>query len=175
MPARPGAVVFGPDTRIVLEFQDDKPTFFYLFSVVNNARTPVDPGKPLVLDLPADGRSGVARVRAASPIARMQDRRLTLDRSVSAGTDARSRWPSACRSPRTLRIEQAWPAAVEGALVAAEKVGAPRHDVAAADGACARASRTGKSFVMGTAGRLAEGQPLTLEFTGLPAPPAWPR
>ena len=32
------------DTRIILEFQDDKPTFFYLFSVVNNARTPVDTG-----------------------------------------------------------------------------------------------------------------------------------
>mgnify|MGYP000261107655 CR=1 FL=1 len=42
-PARPGAVVFGPDTRIVLEFQNDDPTFFYIFSIVNNARTPVAP------------------------------------------------------------------------------------------------------------------------------------
>ena len=46
--------MFGPDTRMILEFQDDQPTVFYLFSVVNNARTPVDTGKPLVLDLPAD-------------------------------------------------------------------------------------------------------------------------
>ncbi len=72
-PARRGAVVFGNDTRIVLEFQDDKPTFFYLFSVMNNARTPVDPGKPLVVDLPADaeGASLVVGQRADCPDARI--------------------------------------------------------------------------------------------------------
>ncbi|HUU36538.1 MAG TPA: hypothetical protein VMW48_20875, partial [Vicinamibacterales bacterium] len=32
----------------------------------------------------------------------------------------------------------------------------------------------GEVFVMGTAGRVAEGQPVTLTFTGLPAPPVWP-
>ena len=56
-PARTGAVVFGPDTRIVLEFQDDEPTFFYIFSIVNNARTPVNPAKPLVLPLPGDAEA----------------------------------------------------------------------------------------------------------------------
>ena len=165
-PARPGTVVFGPDTRVILEFQDDRPTVFYLFSVVNNARTPVDTGRPLVLDLPAQAESA-SLVSGPATIARMQDRRLTLTGPFPPGPTA---FQVAYRLPltSTLRIEQAWPAAVEGALVAAEKVGgltmrSPQLT----------ASREGESngevFVMGTAGRLAEGQPLTLEFTGVPA------
>lgn len=172
MPARPGTVVFGPDTRIILEFQDDRPTVFYLFSVVNNARTPIDPGKPLVLDLPAAAESA-SLVSGPVAIARMQDRRLTLTGPFPPGP---STFQVAYRMPftATLRIEQAWPAAVEGALVAAEKVGR-----LALTSPQLTASREGESngevFVMGTAGRLAEGQPLILEFTGLPAAPTWPR
>lgn len=172
MPARPGTVVFGPDTRIILEFQDDRPTVFYLFSVVNNARTPIDPGKPLVLDLPAAAESA-SLVSGPVAIARMQDRRLTLTGPFPPGP---STFQVAYRLPftATLRIEQAWPAAVEGALVAAEKVGR-----LAMTSPQLTASREGESngevFVMGTAGRLAEGQPLILEFTGLPAAPTWPR
>ncbi len=171
-PARPGSVVFGADTRVILEFQDDRPTVFYLFSVVNNARTPVDTGQPLVLDLP-DAAEGASLVSGPATIARMQDRRLTLTGPFPPGPTA---FQVAYRLPltSTMRIDQAWPAAVEGALVAAEKIGgltltSPQLT----------ASREGESngqvFVMGTAGRLAEGQPLTLEFSGLPAPTTWPR
>jgi hypothetical protein len=172
MPARPGTVVFGPDTRIILEFQDDRPTVFYLFSVVNNARTPIDPGKPLVLDLP-EAAEAASLVSGPVTIARMQDRRLTLTGPFPPGPSA---FQVAYRLPltATLRIEQAFPAAVEGALVAAEKVGS-----LAMTSPQLTASREGESngevFVMGTAGRLAEGQTLTLDFTGLPAAPTWPR
>jgi len=171
-PARPGTVVFGADTRVILEFQDDLPTVFYLFSVVNNARTPVDTGRPLVLDLPAAAESA-SLVSGPPAMARMEDRRLTLTGPFPPGATA---FQVAYRLPltATLRIEQAWPAPVEGALVAAEKVGG-----LAMTSPQLTASREGESngevFVMGTAGRLAEGQALTLDFSGLPAPPTWPR
>ena len=64
-----------------------------------------------------------------------------------------------------MRIAQAWPAAVEGALVAAEKIGA-----LTITSPQLTASREGESngqvFVTGTAGRLAEGQTLTLGVLG---------
>jgi hypothetical protein len=170
-PARPGSVVFGADTRIIFEFQDDRPTVFYLFSVVNNARTPVDTGRPLVLDLPSDAESA-SLVAGPVTIASMQDRRLTLTGPFPPGPTA---FQVAYRLPltSTMRISQAWPAAVEGALVAAEKIGA-----LTITSPQLTASREGESngqvFVMGTAGRLAEGQALTLELSGLPAPPTWP-
>ncbi len=170
-PARPGVVVFGSDTRIVLEFQDDKPTFFYLFSVMNNARTPVDPGKALILDLPA-AAEGASLVSGNAQIARMQDRRLTLTGPFPPGP---SEYQVAFRMPltSTIALTQAFPVAVEGLLVAAEKVGA--LTVTSAQLTAVREGTSGgEVFVMGTAGRVAEGQPVTLQFSGLPAPPVWP-
>ena len=170
-PARRGVVVFGSDTRIVLEFQDDKPTFFYLFSVMNNARTPVDPGKALILDLPA-AAEGASLVSGNAQIARMQDRRLTLTGPFPPGP---SEYQVAFRMPltSTIALTQAFPVAVEGLLVAAEKVGA--LTVTSAQLTAVREGTSGgEVFVMGTAGRVAEGQPVTLQFSGLPAPPVWP-
>lgn len=170
-PARPGVVVFGGDTRIVLEFQDDKPTFFYLFSVMNNARTPVDPGKALILDLPA-AAEGASLVSGNAQIARMQDRRLTLTGPFPPGP---SEYQVAFRMPltSTISLTQAFPVAVEGLLVAAEKVGT--LTVTSAQLTAVREGTSGgEVFVMGTAGRVAEGQPITLQFAGLPAPPVWP-
>ncbi len=170
-PARRGAVVFGNDTRIVLEFQDDKPTFFYLFSVMNNARTPVDPGKPLVVDLPADAE-GASLVSGNAQIARMEDRRLTLTGPFPPGA---SEYQVAFRMPltSTITLTQAFPAPVEGLLVAAEKVGGLTLTSAQLN-AVREGDSGGEVFVMGTAGRVAEGQAVTLQFSGLPAPPVWP-
>jgi hypothetical protein len=170
-PARPGAVVFGGDTRIVLEFQDDKPTFFYLFSIVNNARTPVDTGKALVIDLPDDAE-GASLVSGPAQIARMQDQQLTLTGPFPPG---RTEFQVAFRLPltSTISLTQVFPAPVEGLLVAAEKVGALTVTSAQLT-AVREGSSGGEAFVMGTAGRVAEGQPVALEFSGLPAPPVWP-
>ncbi len=170
-PARRGAVVFGNDTRIVLEFQDDKPTFFYLFSVLNNARTPVDPGKPLVVDLPADAE-GASLVSGNAQIARMEDRRLTLTGPFPPGP---SEYQIAFRLPltSTITLTQAFPAPVEGLLVAAEKVGGLTLSSPQLN-AVREGESGGEVFVMGTAGRVAEGQPVALRFSGLPAPPLWP-
>jgi hypothetical protein len=170
-PARPGAVVFGGDTRIVLEFQDDKPTVFYLFSVLNNARTPVQPPAPLVLDLPP-AAEGASLVAGPAQIARMQDRRLTFTGPFPPGP---TEFQVAFRLPMTstISLTQAFPAPVEGLLVAAEKVGGLA--VTSAQLTAVREGVSGgEAFVMGTAGRLAEGQAITLTFSGVPAAPTWP-
>ena len=170
-PARAGTVVFGNDTRIVLEFQDDKPTFFYLLSVVNNARTPVDPGHPLVLELPA-AAEGASLVSGNAQIARMQDRTLTFTGPFPPGA---SQYQVAFRMPLASRISitQAFPAAVEGLLVAAQKIGALTLTSAQLS-AVREGASSGQVLVMGTAGRVAENAPVTLDFSGLPAPPLWP-
>ncbi len=46
-PARRGVVVFGGESRVILEFQDDNLQVFYLLDIVNNARTPIDIGEPM--------------------------------------------------------------------------------------------------------------------------------
>ncbi len=76
-PARPGVVEFGPESRIILEFQDDNLTLFYLLEVVNNARTPIDIGGPLILELPT-GASGAVMLEGSSPQASVLAARVTI-------------------------------------------------------------------------------------------------
>src|SRR5262245_47787225 len=64
-PARPGVVVFGGETRIILEFQDDNLQVFYLLDIVNNARFPVDIGNPMYIEFP-DGATGAGAMNGSS-------------------------------------------------------------------------------------------------------------
>ncbi len=170
-PARTGAVVFGPDTRIVLEFQDDEPTFFYIFSVVNNARTPVNPATPLVLTLPDDAEAA-SLVSGPPGLARIADGALTLSGPFPPGQTA---FQIAFRVPlaSTLRIRQRWPAPVEGIMVATEKAGSLTLSSPQLSGV-REGDSNGQSFIVGTGGRLAEDQVLDVTFSNVPAHPAWP-
>jgi hypothetical protein len=172
-PARPGAVVFGPDTRIVLEFQDDNPTFFYIFSVVNNAMAPVNPTDgPLVLTLPGDAESA-SLVSGPPGLARIQDGTLTLSGPFPPGPTA---FQLAYRLPlaSTIRVEQSWPAPVEGLLVAAEKAGGTLTLSSPQLSGIREGASNGETFIVGTGGRLAAGQPVALTFSNVPAHPTWP-
>lgn len=170
-PARTGAVVFGPDTRIVLEFQDDEPTFFYIFSIVNNARTPVNPPQPLVLALPDDAEAA-ALVSGPPGIARIADGALTLSGPFPPGQTA---FQVAFRLPltSTLHLAQRFPAPVEGILVATEKAGTLTLSSPQLSGV-REGESNGEMFIVGTGGRLAEGQVLDVTFANVPAPPQWP-
>lgn len=171
LPARPGAVVFGPDTRIVLEFQNDDPTFFYIFSVVNNARTPVTPTSTLALRLPDDAEAA-SLVSGPPGLARLEDGELTLSGPFPPGQTA---FQVAFRLPlmATLRLTQRWPAPVEGILVAAQKAGGLTLSSPQLSG-IREGDSNGQGFVVGTGGRLAEGQALELTFANVPSPPRWP-
>lgn len=170
-PARPGAVVFGPDTRIVLEFQNDDPTFFYIFSVVNNARTPVAPASPLALTLP-DAAEQASLVSGPPGLARLDDGVLHLSGPFPPGQTA---FQVAFRLPltSTIRVTQAWPAPVEGILVAAQKAGGLVMTSPQLAG-IREGDNGGQMFLVGTGGRLNEGQAVELTFSNVPAPPAWP-
>lgn len=170
-PARPGAVVFGPDTRIVLEFQNDDPTFFYIFSIVNNARTPVAPPAPLALALPAKAEQA-SLVSGPPGLARLDDGVLHIAGPFPPGQTA---FQVAFRLPltSTIRLTQAWPAPVEGLLVAAQKAGGLVMASPQLSG-IREGDNGGQTFLVGTGGRLNEGQAVDLTFSNVPAPPAWP-
>ena len=70
----PGVVEIGPESRIIIEYQDDNLTVFYLLEVLNNARTPIDIGGPLLIRV-ADRRRG--RVDHAGLVAKRQRARAT--------------------------------------------------------------------------------------------------
>ena len=57
-PAPSGVVVIGGESRIIFEFQNDTLQVFYILEIVNNARTPIDTGGPLDIELPPGAAGG---------------------------------------------------------------------------------------------------------------------
>jgi hypothetical protein len=170
-PARSGVVVFGADTRVIMEWQDDQLAVFYLLDLVNSARTPIDTGGPLVMDLPT-GAAGAALMEGSSKLASLRGTRLVISGPFPPGTTSVQvafTWPT---TGATATLAQTWPAAVQNMVIAGEKVG----DFAFTSpqlGQVQDANSNGTPFLMAMATRIDQGQALTLNLTGLPHHATW--
>ena len=165
-PARQGVVVFGGETRIILEFQDDNLQVFYLLDIVNSARTPIDPGGPLMIDLPQVA-AGAGTMQGSSSLASLQGNRLRINGPFPPGTtQVQVGFRVPYRGDR-VALTQTFPAAVEQLFVAAEKVG--NLQIASPQFSQQQeANASGGPFLMATGGRINPGDTLTLNLSGLP-------
>ena len=165
-PARRGIVVFGGESRVILEFQNDNLQVFYLLDIVNNALTPVDIGEPLVIVLP-EGGSGAGALEGSSTLAAVQGDRIRITGPFPPGTTSVQVGYRFRYSGGSATISQQWPAAFEQLFVAAEKVGklqmsSPQFQQQQ------EAKAGGAPFLMATGGRLNAGDTLTINLSGLP-------
>jgi hypothetical protein len=165
-PARPGIVVFGGETRIVLEFQRDDLQVFYLLDLVNSARTPVSVAEPLIIKLP-EGAVGAAALEGSSTLAMVQGDRVRINGPFPPGSTQVQigyRFPYGGDSAV---VSQQWPAAIEQLFVAVEKVGDLR--VSSPQLTQQQEGHAGGSpFIMATGGRVNAGDTMTLTLNGLP-------
>lgn len=166
-PARPGVVEFGAESRIIVEFQNDTLTLFYLLDVVNNARTPIDIGGPLIVELPT-GASGAAMLEGSSPQASVLGDRLTITGPFPPGTLSAQVAFALPNAGASLALTQKWPAAVAQMFVAVEKIGSMQMSSAQFTDISERQAEGGV-FLMGTGGRLNAGDTLTVNLSGMPA------
>ena len=165
-PARQGIVVFGGESRVILEFQGDNLQVFYLLDIVNNARTPIDIGEPMFITLP-EGGMGAGALEGSSTQAVVQGDRIRINGPFRPGITSVQvgyRFPY---KGDTAVLTQQWPAAFEQLFVAAEKVGqlqisSPQFERQQ------EANAGGTPFLMATGGRINAGESLTLTLTGLP-------
>lgn len=172
-PARPGVVEFGPESRIIFEFQDDTLTVFYLLEVVNNARTPIDIGGPILMELPT-GASGASIMQGSAPTAIVRGDLLTITGPFAPGKTLAQVGFSLPQVGAATVIEQKLPVALGQLFVAAEKVGAMQ--MASPQLTEVREMNSdGQVFLMGTGGRLNAGDALVVNLSGMPAHSLWPR
>jgi hypothetical protein len=172
-PARPGVVEFGPESRIIFEFQNDTLTVFYLLDVVNNARTPIDIGGPILMELPT-GASGVSMMEGSSPSASVRGDLLTITGPFAPGKTSAQLGFSLPQAGAASAVTQKWPVALAQLLVAAEKIGPMQMSSPQLPEVREMAS-DGKVFLMGTGGRLNAGDTLVVNLSGMPAHSEWPR
>ena len=172
-PARPGVVEFGPESRIIFEVQNDTLTVFDLLEVVNNARTPIDMGGPILMELPT-GASGVSMMQGSSPSATVRGDILTITGPFAPGKTSAQVGFSLPQAGAASTIQQKMPVALGQLFVAAEKVGAMQMSSPQLTGLRDMTSE-GQVFIMGTGGRLNAGDTLVVNLSGMPAHSLWPR
>lgn len=172
-PARPGVVEIGPESRIILEYQDDNLTVFYLLEVLNNARTPIDIGGPLLIKLP-QGAAGASIMQGSSPKASAKGDMLTITGPFPPGKTVAQVGFSLPQASANYRLEQKWPTAVAQVFVAMQKIG-PMQLQSPQLNDVREMNSDGQMFIMGTGPRLNAGDTLVLNLSNLPAHSLMPR
>jgi hypothetical protein len=166
-----GTVTIGGQSRIVTQFEEEVLQVYYLFDIVNVSREPVKTS-PLVFALPASAeRATVLEGSARSAAAK--GRTITVTGPFAPGITTVEMAYSLPPGERA-SIRQALPVAMAQVAVMVEKVGAmvvsSPHLTTIREG-----SEGGKLFVAGTGPALAAGSVLSVDISGLPHHPAWPR
>jgi hypothetical protein len=172
-PPVPGIVVFGGESRFIVERGDEALNVFYVLEIVNSARTPVVTERPLIFDLPS-GATGVSLLEGSTPQATVGGSRVTVTGPFAPGkTPLQIAYELPYRGAR-VTIEQKLPAALPQLAVAGETSGGVKMS-SALFAATREMSSDGRSFLVGNGDALPAGGTLALTFDGLPHHARWPR
>lgn len=173
VPAVPGTVQFGPESRVIVELAENGLTVFYVLQILNGQTSPVDIGGPLIVNLPREAR-GAGLLRESSPQATVNGPRVIVTGPFAPGpTVVQLAYELPYRGANA-RIEQVWPAAMPQTTVIAQKIG----DVDYTSPQVTEKNPMndqGMTYLFGSGPGVAEGQTLTIDFTGLPHHSTWPQ
>jgi hypothetical protein len=173
-PPTKGVVVLGGDTRIVMEFNKDTLFAFYLLDIVNNARTRVDIGGPLVIDLPS-AISGASLMEGSSPSALIDGSRVTVRGPFASGiTPVRIQFGVRHGSPERT-IVQSFPVPLQRVVVGVEKITGNLTMASPQFGTVNDLPTESGLYVLGQGGSLPVGTPLTITLSNLPLHSRAPR
>jgi hypothetical protein len=167
-PPAKGIVVLGANSRILMEFQDDTLQVFYLLDILNNARTRVDIGGPLIIDLPR-GAAGAATLEGSSSQATIAGSRVTVTGPFAPGSTSVQFGFTVRDAGATYRFRQQWPVALEQVTVALQRVGNASMTSPQFQSTGDVKSESGTTFLLGSGPALAAGATLAVDLTGLPA------
>jgi hypothetical protein len=172
-PAAPGTVVFGPETRFVIEMGDDALNVFNMMQIANTGPAPVQTPGPLVFELPARAQ-GAGMLDGSTQNASVAKGKVTVVGPFPPGQTVVQFAYSIPLGDDTVTIEQKLPAPLPQLTVVAQKAGAMQL---ASPQLAQRREMTadGGTFVVAQGGALNAGDTVSLTLSGLPSRATWPR
>lgn len=171
--AAPGSVVLGQESRVVVDYSDERLNIFYVVPIINSGASPVDIGGPLVFDLPTEAR-GASLLEGATPQAKVNGARVTVLGPFQPGTTTMSVGFELPFSGGSVELAQKWPAPLQELTVFGLKSG--NLDIASPQFTNKQATtQQGQPLVVGLVPAMAAGQTLTVSVSGLPHHATWPR
>ena len=172
-PADLARLLFGNNTRIAIEFQDDTLAVFYLLDLVNPTGVAVPLAAPLELVLPEEA-SGASTLEGASPLVSVNGGRVSIAGPIPPGITAVTvAYRLEAWNPRQ-EIAQAFPLRIDQLAVAVQRLTGLTVDSPQAP-SIREASLGGHAFLIASGPALPAGAPLGLTLGGLPHRSPWPR
>ena len=169
---QPGNVVFGDQTRVIVDHADDALQVYYLLDIVNTARAPVNPPSAVVINMPSGALS--ATVLSGAPQAVALGDHVSITGPFASG---RTEIQIAYRMPISsgdVTFEQSFPLSVPGLAVLMRKTGDISMSSPQLPNIQERAIE-GDTYILGQGPALKSGATLAVTVSGLPHHSPWPR
>jgi hypothetical protein len=147
---------------------------FYVLDILNNARSRVDLGGPLIIDLPS-GAAGANVLEGSSPNATVSGDRVTITGPFAPGSTSVQIAFQLQYDRANLTVQQTWPAAMEQLTVAIEKVGPISMSSPQFSTVGEIRAENGTPFLLASGPALAAGATLNVQLTDLPVHSTTPR
>lgn len=170
--ARPGNVVLGDQTRIIIEQSDDALQVYYILDIRNTASTPVTPPSAVVINMPSGALS--ATVLSGAPRAVALGDHVTITGPFAPG---QTEVQIAFRMPVSsgdVTFEQSIPLPLPGLAVLMEKIGDMSLTSPQLPNVQERVFE-GERYVLAQGPALPAGGTLSITVSGLPHHSPWPR
>jgi hypothetical protein len=171
-PAVTGAVVFGEQSRFVIEAGDDALNVFYILQIVNTAKRPVQTDAPLVFDLPAAAQ-GAGMLEGSAPNGVAAGKKVTITGPFQPGNTMIQFAYSVPLGADTIVLAQKLPAQMNQVSVVAQKLGAMQLSSPQVTQK-QEMSGEGNVYIVGQGSTVKAGDTITLTLTNLPSRPSWP-
>jgi hypothetical protein len=165
-PPIPGQVVISNDSRIVFEPGDEVVTVYYLLNIVNSAPAPVSPPSVFMFDVPKEA-IGTTLMEGSTKQASVQTPRVRIEGPFAPGVTPLQIGFELPAKSGGVAINQKFPADFEHLAVVVKKVGEAvltsaqitrQQEFPVAEG----------SYIAATGGKIAAGQLIAIEVSGLP-------
>ena len=166
IPAQPGRVTFGGDSRIIVELGEETVEVYYIFDVVNPGDTPVEPGERILLDVPS-GSVSTTVLQDSSPRTAVDGPQVVLPGPFPPGVTPLRVAYILPYDGGAVTVSQRVPADLEAFLLMVQKWGA--MDVASDRIARRIEDNVGDAtYIFGAGPRVVAGSTFTFELNGLP-------
>jgi hypothetical protein len=173
-PPTKGVVVLGGNSRIITEFQNDNLEVFYLLDIVNGARTRVDIGGPIIVDLPA-GAGGARTMEGSSPSATVNGSRLTVLGPFAPGTTSVQIGYQLRYNSPDIALAQKFPVAAQSLTVGIQKAGDMKMSSPQFKATRELTTDDGMVYLVGDASGLPANGTLAISVSNLPLHSRVPR
>ena len=169
-----GTVFLSGNSRIIFEYPDDLMRVYYMLEIVNNARSRVDTGGPIIIDLPKEA-AGAAPLDGNSPQVTVAGNRVTVTGPFASGVTPVQVAFQLPFNSSSITVSQQFPVMLEEVTVGSQKLSDLSITSSQFSSVGTMKAGDGSDFLLANGPAVRPGGTLSVTVTGLPIHSQTPR